>query len=143
MSELCIKDVRTDKVLDKFNVQVEPSFVSLGIDKAAVGMNNRVWFYKLDNPPKLIGDYEYLGTVEYVKLSKFYAGIFYGGRATLQWIEEGESDKKIHFPEKENDTSITSIAITDEFFIYSTMKGNLFIFSLSDWTIVTEYVFYL
>lgn len=123
---------------------MEPSFVSLGPDVAAVGMNNRVWFYKIQDGKAISkGDKEFLATIEKVKLNSDYAAVYSKGRATLQLIADNidgqyNGREQRHFPDKEDDNTITSIDITQDFFIYATSKGSIIFFSLNDWNIVNE-----
>uniref|UniRef100_A0A8C3Y0S9 WD repeat domain 19 n=1 Tax=Catharus ustulatus TaxID=91951 RepID=A0A8C3Y0S9_CATUS len=66
------------------SVEVEPSFVAIGVYHLAVGMNNRAWFYALgENNVKKLKDVEYLGTVASMRLNSDYAAALFEGKVQL------------------------------------------------------------
>ena len=113
-------------------------------------MNNQVWYYRIEHgQPTLVSNREYLGTVDYVRLGAEHAAVLTGGRITLQLIDmesaggsAASAAQKI-FPEKENESDITCMAMTSDFLIYSTSRGAIHFFSLEDWTFVNEFRFKL
>ncbi|RQM21034.1 hypothetical protein B5M09_000189 [Aphanomyces astaci] len=90
-------------------VSIEPSFIALGPRHVAVGMNNRVWFYRCDgsNRDALVNEQQYLGRVTCSKT----------------------------FPDTQgrDDREISSIALTKDFFIYATSGGGVHFFYLHEW----------
>jgi WD repeat-containing protein 19 len=145
LREMQIKDIANDRVAAKFTIDIEPSFVSLGPQHAAVGMNNRVQYYRIaGDQVSFVGEKEYLGTVENVYLGYEYVAVFSSGKLTLQNIEKPEDESKMKekfFPEKDDGSVITSVAMTPDFLIFSTSRGNIFYFSFDDWSFVNEYRF--
>ncbi|KAL9647005.1 hypothetical protein ABK040_013859 [Willaertia magna] len=145
LRELMIKDEANDKMVAKFEINIEPSFVALGPEHVAVGMNNRVWYYRVENnTASIVAEKEYLGTVDKVSVGFDYTAVLSGGQITLQLIENSNEEKwkgkeEKHFPEKEDGTSITALAMAPDFLIYSTSKGTICYFSLDDWTTVNEF----
>ena len=113
LRELIIKDEVNEKIIARFSIDIEPSFVALGPEHVAVGMNNRVWYYRVENNnATLITTREYLGTVEKVCVGFDYAAVLSGGKITLHLIENTEDEKwkgreEKHFPEKDDGSSIT------------------------------------
>lgn len=97
-------------------VEVEPSFVAVGPDHLAVGMNNRAWFYSIGNRGKWLDtwlddtwhdtwlgvsvlncddvcvvvdhlkDTEYLGTVASLCLNCEYAAALFEGKVQLHMV---------------------------------------------------------
>lgn len=145
LSELCIKDIVTEEIVANFEINVEPTFVSLGEKFAAVGLNNTLSFYKYSRGTgKFLGEKSYKGSIQSVKIGKSYAAILHGGSISLQLIEYSEQlkDKKEKFfPDEPDDVQVTSMALTDDFLIYSTNTGNIVYFSLEDWSIVNSFRF--
>jgi len=121
---------------------VEPSFVALGPNHLATGMNNRVWFYscKQNEPSRLVNEHEYIGSVESVSLNATHACVLIEGRVYLHPIERSNPDgKTTMFPRKEDDRSITSASIVGNFLIYAQSNGSLQYYSLVDGTEVNSY----
>lgn len=77
---------------------IEPSFLCIGPYNLAVGMNNRIWFYDLDNGkdedvlspvlklPRILTDREYLGNVTNVCLNAEYASVLFEGKIHLHQV---------------------------------------------------------
>lgn len=88
LREISVVDCVGDARLISLPVSIEPSFVALGPFHVAVGMNNRVWFYRSDgNSRDLVNEREYLSTVDVVRLSRDYAAVLCQGRVHLHLIE--------------------------------------------------------
>ena len=152
LRDLRVKDMVDDEDIARIRIEIEPSFVSLGPNTVAVGMNNRVWFYRLaDHNGKLQQTRSYLSTVQTVRLSREYAAVFTEGRVTLHPIDQtedevgvtssGDSSRHRVFPEKDDTADITVVAMTEDFLIYGTSRGTIHYFSLEDWCYVNEFRF--
>eukprot|EP01064_Diplonema_japonicum_P002002 TRINITY_DN11304_c0_g1_i1.p1 TRINITY_DN11304_c0_g1~~TRINITY_DN11304_c0_g1_i1.p1 ORF type:complete len:1431 (+),score=452.89 TRINITY_DN11304_c0_g1_i1:1321-5613(+) len=156
LREVCVKDILAEQEVVNISVEVEPTFVSLGPNHAAVGMNNCVWYYHLPErgitgtqAATKVTQRTYAYSVEQVKLSMEYAAVISEGKVTLHVIDTLDSegmrsdmDERMQqkvFPEKEGDTRITSVAMSPKFMMYSTNQGSIVYFSLDDWTIISEY----
>jgi WD repeat-containing protein 19 len=69
------------------DIAVEPSFIALGANQVAVGMNNHCWFYSLDRArPGLVAEREYVGTVKQIFLNDQYCVVLCDGKAHLHLI---------------------------------------------------------
>ena len=157
LREMCVRDVVTETDVAKIAVEIEPTFVSLGPEHAAVGMNNCVWYYLLQRATKnakVVSQRSYLKSVDFVKLSTEYSAVMCEGKVTLhpinqqeQNIEPGfdhpqqqdERKQQKLFPEKEGDVVITTVSMTPKYMLYGTSHGSIVQFSLDDWTIISEY----
>lgn len=144
-------------------IAIEPSFLALGSEHVAVGMNNHCWFHtwnvskagkdglatmnQLHNQP--VHEREYLGSVRQIVLNDLYAAVLLdNGKINLHLIAndaENERDSKI-FPDEKDETSkdgspirITGLVLTNDFLIYSTSRGTLHHFYLKDWSQVVEH----
>ncbi|XP_062348693.1 WD repeat-containing protein 19 isoform X1 [Cinclus cinclus] len=127
------------------SVEVEPSFVAIGVYHLAVGMNNRAWFYALgENNVKKLKDVEYLGTVASMRLNSDYAAALFEGKVQLHMIEsEGlgaqEERETRLFPTDDDKYQILCHALTSDFLIYGTDTGVIHYFYIEDWQYVNEY----
>eukprot|EP00118_Oscarella_pearsei_P011922 m.83949 g.83949 ORF g.83949 m.83949 type:complete len:1349 (+) comp36373_c0_seq7:62-4108(+) len=125
-------------------VKIEPTFIGLGPYYLAVGMNNRAWFYTLqEKGAELAGDKEYLGTVSNMYLNADYTAVLFDNRLQIHVIEpdpeiSDERETKL-FPEKGSDGKITCADLTSEFLIFGTSAGLLQYFFLEDWQFVNEF----
>ncbi|XP_065211776.1 WD repeat-containing protein 19 isoform X2 [Planococcus citri] len=137
------------------STDIEPSFLCIGPYHLAVGMNNRIWFYDLDNNkeddnvkpvlkmPKILGDKEYLGNVTSVCLNAEYASVLFEGRIHLHQIDassnpNNENEMQI-FPDENENMRITSQWLTSEFLIYGTDAGHIRYFCIEDWNLAIDY----
>ncbi|KAF1791464.1 WD40/YVTN repeat-like-containing domain [Phytophthora cactorum] len=162
LRELSVVDTRRNETGSSSNgairiaLSVEPSFVAIGPRHVAVGMNNRVWFYRCDgsSADALVNEQQYLGRVTSMKLNRDYAVVLCDGKASLHLIEPGGSSPSgsqspTHGGElqgehgkvfsgggrDERNSEISAIALTKDFFIYSTTNGtgSIQFFYLNAW----------
>lgn len=151
LRELAIVDTLERRDPIQIKVSIEPSFLALGPGHVAVGMNNRVWFYRCDGeeePTKgrrkvtssraIVNEQEYLGSVESVRLNKKYAAIYTGGKVIVHAIEPevGHQEKHKVFPEGDHASVIQSVAMTSHYLIYGTQDGSLQVFYFRDWSML-------
>mmetsp|Transcript_4919 Transcript_4919/g.9502 ORF Transcript_4919/g.9502 Transcript_4919/m.9502 type:complete len:1390 (-) Transcript_4919:208-4377(-) len=126
-------------------IDVEPSFMAIGPDMLAVGMNNHVWFYNYTpRDTSLVTEKEYLGSVSQIALNGLYVGVLSRGKVHLNCIHpeqvEHEDREEHTFPSDEDDEpNITSLAMTQDFLVYSTSAGTIHHFYLKDWGFVNEF----
>ncbi|XP_067949190.1 WD repeat-containing protein 19-like isoform X2 [Watersipora subatra] len=143
--EVTIQDSVNGEQAIAVQIDVEPSFVGLGPYHLATGMNNRVWFYVLaPGGPVKLRDREYLGTVQSIKLNEDYAAVMFDGKVQLHTIDaenspvDEEREARL-FPEPNTDVKILCHAMTSQFFIFGTDKGDLKYFFVEDWAYVNEF----
>jgi len=126
LRELSVVDTLTKRAPRQIQVSIEPAFVALGPGHVAVGMNNRVWFYSCDTHD-LVSEQEYSFTVESVKLNAHFAAILCEGKATVHLIDpktqHNQNRRNFPDPNKGGNFQVTDIAMTPEFFIFSTQAG--------------------
>ncbi|XP_005392043.1 PREDICTED: WD repeat-containing protein 19 [Chinchilla lanigera] len=127
------------------SVDVEPTFVAVGLYHLAVGMNNRAWFYVLgENAVKKLKDVEYLGTVASMCLHSDYAAALFEGKVQLHLIEseivDAQEERETRlFPAVDEKCRILCHALTCEFLIYGTDTGVIQYFYIEDWQFVNDY----
>lgn len=74
------------------NTEMEPSFLGIGPYHLAVGMNNRIWYYKIDTShlsklsTSLLGDREYLGSVKNICLNSEFISVLFEGRLHIHTV---------------------------------------------------------
>jgi WD repeat-containing protein 19 len=137
LRELSVVDAVTRPPPITIGVSIEPSFVALGPKHVAVGMNNRVWYYRCEtNSQELVNEQEYLGTVDTVKLNREYAAVLCEGLVTLHLVEpqsQMDQQRKI-FPEREDSSyKCRCCVLTRDFLIYGTSVGSLEYFYIPEW----------
>ncbi|NWX33087.1 WDR19 protein, partial [Notiomystis cincta] len=127
------------------SVEVEPSFIAIGVYHLAIGMNNRAWFYALgENNVKKLKDVEYLGTIASMHLNSDYAAALFEGKVQLHMIEsedlgaQEERETRL-FPADDDKYRILCHALTSDFLIYGTDTGVIRYFYIEDWQYVSEY----
>jgi len=121
-------------------ISMEPTFVALGPEHAALGMNNHVYFHSLtERGCPMVNEREYLGTVESVQLNRDYVAVLTEGRVHLQPLggENMEAGSRI-FPE-DGEQDIACAALTKEFLIYATRRGTIVYFYLPDFVQISEF----
>ncbi|RLN52430.1 hypothetical protein BBJ29_007206 [Phytophthora kernoviae] len=161
LRELSVVDTRRNETGSsssgaiRISLSVEPSFVAIGPRHVAVGMNNRVWFYRCDgsSADALVNEQQYLGRVTSMKLNRDYAVVLCDGKASLHLIEPGGGNNGSNSPTSggelqgehgkvfsgggrdERNSEISAVALTKDFFIYSTTNGtgSLQFFYLNAW----------
>ena len=79
LREVTVLDTAGDADSLCIPVSVEPAVLAIGAAAVAVGMNNRVWYYRLAAAGRaapaggLIADRDYVGTVDEVRLGTAHA----------------------------------------------------------------------
>uniref|UniRef100_A0A1I8I8I8 WD_REPEATS_REGION domain-containing protein n=1 Tax=Macrostomum lignano TaxID=282301 RepID=A0A1I8I8I8_9PLAT len=158
-----VDPVDTSVQAKNLSVEVEPTFIGLGPEHLAVGMNNRIWFHRISESgivPQ--SSEEYLGTVTSVKLNSEYAAALFEGKVmlhvhgtevsqlsssgrqsyrTLKARLEGESTgardeerERRLFPDKSlGNMKITCHDLTPDFLIFGTDTGSVYFFYMEDW----------
>lgn len=72
--------------------EMEPSFLGIGPYHLAVGMNNRVWYYKINTSDStklsttLLGDKEYLGSIKNICINGEFIAVLFEGRLQIHTV---------------------------------------------------------
>uniref|UniRef100_A0A3P9KAP6 WD repeat-containing protein 19 n=1 Tax=Oryzias latipes TaxID=8090 RepID=A0A3P9KAP6_ORYLA len=126
-------------------VEVEPTFIAVGPYHVAVGMNNRAWFYALDDQKpgfNLLKDTEYLGTIVSMHLNSDYAAALFEGKVQLHMIESRHQEERKQmklFPDDVKKSRILCHALTSDFLYYGTDMGNVVCVLVEDWETLSTY----
>ena len=143
LREVSVVDAsRRGKPID-VTLRLEPSIIALGDKHVAAGMNNFVYYHRIEpkNNPMSSTEREYVGTVQAVCLNDKFAAVMADNKVVLHTIEppEGEEQKLSKtFPSREEGSFsvITCIALSDDFLIYGTEAGSVEIFFLQEWVLL-------
>jgi len=131
LREVSVVDAVGDAASVTIPVAMEPTFLALGPQHVAVGMNNRCWFYPIGGSAGQVAEREYIGTVADVRLNTNFAAALSDGVVQLHRIEDKEQQFKV-FPDKDGgEHDITCIAMTNDFLIYGSSQGSLVYWLLS------------
>jgi len=71
---------------------MEPSFLSIGPFHLAVGMNNRIWYYKISMSDStklsalLLDDREYLGSIKNVCINSEFIAVLFEGKLQIHTV---------------------------------------------------------
>lgn len=131
-------------------LEIEPSFLAIGPCHLACGMNNHVWFYDLGRSvldiPMAMGDREYMSEIRQVALNSEYCAALCGGQIMLHSIESNSQAAQEHepkiFPDEvlgNQENSIQTMALTNDFLVFATDLGTIVHFSLDQWALVLQY----
>jgi len=99
LTEISVVDCQRDNmIVCKAELDIEPSFLSLGPNHFAVGINNSIWYYKwreegTGNPMpmvQLVCRREYFGTIKQVALNDEWSAVLSDGKCSLHMIEQSE-----------------------------------------------------
>ena len=83
-------------VLIKSELEIEPSFLQMGVQHFAVGINNQIWYYKwrsingdadLDIAT-LVCKREHFGTIKQVVMNDSWTAVLTDGKVVLHCIED-------------------------------------------------------
>mmetsp|Transcript_28986 Transcript_28986/g.35929 ORF Transcript_28986/g.35929 Transcript_28986/m.35929 type:complete len:222 (+) Transcript_28986:1160-1825(+) len=136
----------------KAELDIEPSFLNLGTNHFAVGINNSIWYYRWQtgrdtsaagkNPqPEVINlscKREYFGTISKVVMNDVWTAVLSEGKVSLHLIED-ESAPDIRFPLGAGDPPITYVAIADSFLLLIDKTGKLSYYLIDDHTFILEH----
>ncbi|KAK9508924.1 hypothetical protein O3M35_006365 [Rhynocoris fuscipes] len=138
--------------------EVEPSLIAVGPYHLIVGMNNRTWTYDIgrNGQAVLLSDRQYISgpigiavNTEYTSvllnsvqqslcLHLTESGVVGGDDGNLSARTRDDREMKV-FPDEGEQMSITCHALTTDFLVYASDLGDVRLFSLEDWTNLTEY----
>jgi WD repeat-containing protein 19 len=135
-----VLDVNNKKPSITIEVGVEPDVMAMGGQFTAMAKNNKCWFYVCDKDTRAgrqVNEMDYNSTVDYVTMNSSMAAVLQGGQVNLHRIVDDPDGKHTRsFPgEHDSDeSSITSLHLTDLFLIYATSAGTIVYESLEDGT---------
>jgi WD repeat-containing protein 19 len=141
LREVSVVDVAGRGKPVDITLRLEPSIIAIGEKHVAAGMNNFVYYHRIEpkNDPMMSSEREYMGTVQQVCLNDKFAAVMVDNKVVLHTIEQnGDQKQSKTFPSREEGSFavITTIALTDDFLIYGTEAGSVEIFFLQEWVLL-------
>lgn len=140
--EMSVVDAARQQPPARIDIDTEPAFCGLGPDHAALGMNNQVWFYRIDRGNgQLVGQRDYMGSIEVLRLNATHAAVLLEGRVIVHPIEEGhgDDDEMVLPPPTASNQTITCVALTDHFIVTGSKQGIICYYLAQDMSLVNEY----
>lgn len=152
LTEISVVDCQKNNMaVAKAELDVEPSFLNLGPNHFAVGINNSIWYYRWQQgrsqlaanstSPEVINlscKREYFGTIQKVVMNDVWTAVLSEGKVSLHLIED-ESSPDIRFPLGAGDPPITYVAIADSFLLLIDNSGKLSYYLIDDHTFILEH----
>jgi len=104
LSEVSIIDCLKNYLnVGKIPLEIEPAFLGLGQSHVAVGINNKIWYYRwrdesgemVEGENPLVCKREYFGTITQVALNSHWTAVLSDGKCTLHLIEAIKGAKNL------------------------------------------------
>lgn len=116
LTEVQVIDVaRSNTIIAKANLDMEPQFLHLGPMHFAIGMNNSIQYYRYvteqegrhnsKNSIKQVCKREYFGSIKQVCMNELWTAVLAEGKVTLHMIEDS-SQPDIKFPMQQGEKQI-------------------------------------
>eukprot|EP00873_Tetraselmis_striata_P029142 jgi/Tetstr1/449406/TSEL_036501.t1 len=130
LQEISVVDVLSGNK-QPVQIETEPSFLGLGPNHVAVGMNNQAWFYRCEaegtGSTIQVNTRDYMGSVGQVYMTERYAAVLSDGSVTVHAIEPsdyGEEDEW-QVPGKGHQADVTAMGVTEHFLVTGTARGSI------------------
>lgn len=139
---------RRQKVIDRVQLDIEPSHIALGPGHLAVALNNKVWFYALQGndiaastdeveykseEPRIVHEQEYGASVEKLLMNNRFAAVQCGQKVFLQSVEPRTGFETYTVPERDRGGEVVQdFCLTCHHLIYATTDGSVEYFALDD-----------
>ncbi|VDN53040.1 unnamed protein product [Dracunculus medinensis] len=142
--------IREGEKVATINIELEPTVIGVGPLNVAIAMNNRAWFYEMNEGSQnldsaVVYEFEYISTINAMKMNYEFAVAKLDGRAQLHKMKGkdnryGSDEDTLLFPDSDHSNfRLQDVALTANFLIYCTDGGHLQYFALEDSTCVNEY----
>lgn len=124
----------------RVRIAMEPTFAALGPTHVAVGMNNHVFFHSIAKPDcPLVGEREYVGTVDQVLLNADFVAVRSEGRIALHAVGQPDGAATHMFPPNDEEADVRCMAMSKDFLIYGTARGTITYIFLPDQVPISEH----
>eukprot|EP00743_Colponemidia_sp_Colp-15_P004281 GILK01004618.1.p1 GENE.GILK01004618.1~~GILK01004618.1.p1 ORF type:complete len:1398 (-),score=319.35 GILK01004618.1:169-4362(-) len=135
---------RTGTTSTAVEVEVEPSFVSVGPSHIATGMNTQMWFYRWNEGTSLVQRRDYVSVVNDVVLNSTQAAILSEGKVYLHEVEPDQESTEPakgdrSFPDTDDEGFISCVALTEEMLIMGFNDGRIRYYYPKEGAFVSEF----
>jgi WD repeat-containing protein 19 len=129
----------------EISLQLEPTVIAIGPHHVAAGMNNKVYYHRIQasssgnngSGSDVVNEQEYISTIREVQLNKNFACVLTDNKVILHPIEPSAQfqQQSKTFPLRDEGTysKVTCCGLTDDFLYYGTEAGSIEVFSLGEW----------
>ena len=139
---------KSNQVIAKTELEIEPSFLELGHSHVAVGINNQIWYYRWRSThspepepidaANLVCKREHFGTIKQVVMNDTWTAVLSDGKVALHCIED-QSQNDIKFPQNQGEKPLIYISLAESFLLMIDSAGKLMFYLLEDGSFVTEH----
>ncbi|KRY14682.1 WD repeat-containing protein 19 [Trichinella patagoniensis] len=136
LSEITVRTQFPKENIMTYEVKIEPSIIAVGFEYFAVGINNKVFYYKMcQKACELLTETDYLGTVKMILLNNEKAFVLCDGKLVIHPVEKrkilhievGHSmvteQNCLIFPKFANKERINCISLSADYVAYATDTG--------------------
>jgi WD repeat-containing protein 19 len=149
LTEVSVVDcTKSNQVIAKTELEVEPTFLHMGPSHVAVGINNQIWYYRwrsghgpepeIIDTASLMCKREHFGTIKQVVMNNTWTAVLSDGKVALHCIED-QSQNDIKFPQNQGDKPLAYIALADSFLLMIDTAGKLVFYLIEDGSFITEH----
>ncbi|KRX83277.1 WD repeat-containing protein 19 [Trichinella sp. T6] len=126
LSEITVRTQFPKENIMTYEVKIEPSIIAVGFEHFAVGINNKVFYYKMcQKACELLTETDYLGTVKMILLNNEKAFVLCDGKLVIHPVGHSMVTEQncLIFPKFANKERINCISLSADYVAYATDTG--------------------
>ncbi|KRZ78578.1 WD repeat-containing protein 19, partial [Trichinella papuae] len=127
LSEITVRTQFPKESIMTYEVKIEPSIIAVGFEYFAVGINNKVLYYKMcQKACELVTETDYLGTVKMILLNNEKAFVLCDGKLIIHSVGQHSmvtEQNCLIFPKFGNKERINCISLNADYVAYATDTG--------------------
>ncbi|KRY32204.1 WD repeat-containing protein 19 [Trichinella spiralis] len=126
LSEITVRTQFPKENIMTYEVKIEPSIIAVGFEYFAVGINNKVLYYKMcQKACELLAETDYLGTVKMILLNNEKAFVLCDGKLVIHPVGHSMVTEQncLIFPKFANKERINCISLSADYVAYVTDTG--------------------
>ncbi|KRY60330.1 WD repeat-containing protein 19 [Trichinella britovi] len=126
LSEITVRTQFPKENIMTYEVKIEPSIIAVGFEYFAVGINNKVFYYKMcQKACELLTETDYLGTVKMILLNNEKAFVLCDGKLVIHPVGHSMVTEQncLIFPKFANKERINCISLSADYVAYATDTG--------------------
>ncbi|KAL1232297.1 WD repeat-containing protein [Trichinella spiralis] len=126
LSEITVRTQFPKENIMTYEVKIEPSIIAVGFEYFAVGINNKVLYYKMcQKACELLTETDYLGTVKMILLNNEKAFVLCDGKLVIHPVGHSMVTEQncLIFPKFANKERINCISLSADYVAYVTDTG--------------------
>ncbi|KRZ43699.1 WD repeat-containing protein 19 [Trichinella pseudospiralis] len=126
LSEITVRTQFPKENIVMYEVKIEPSIIAVGFEYFAIGINNKVLYYKMRQKAcELLTETDYLGTVKMILLNSEKAFVLCDGKLIIHPVGHSMVTEQncLIFPKFGNKERINCISLSADYVAYATDTG--------------------